>query len=362
MTSSELIIKILQRLKKFRFIIVLAGVGLAGLFYWYAKKNKTVYTSRATVFPLTSSSDNSAMNSTLSGILGISEAPKSFSSEASINIIELALSRNTREAVAMVRLPKFGNKTIAELLIANENANNGIKNEIPKDSAKLANLGGNILKTGVAANINKNGVLVLGFSSTNEELVSPISYAFVDKMSDFYRELRIGKARVDYDFTIKKVDSLDQELKKIDAEAIKLANSSYFTPTDRLEYNIPKDNLNALKERTMRQRDVAANNREEALWRLQKQTPIIKILDKPDPPFDKKQTSKMLFAIVGFIVGILLAVILMIGGLLGKYIENELQKAIFKVSNKAAESNTTKPEAGEPELPVATEPEPAKQA
>jgi hypothetical protein len=342
-TSGELIIKILQRLKKFKLIILLAGVGLAGLFYWYASRSRTVFTSRATVFPLTSSADNSAMNSTLSGILGISEAPKSFSNEASINIIELALSRNTREAVALVKLPAFGNKTIAELLITNDNEVNGKKGPLPTDPEKLANIGGNILKSGIAANINKNGVLVLTFSSTNEKLVAPVSYAFVDKISDFYRELRIGKAKLDYDFTIKKVDSLDGELKKIDQQAIKLANSSYFTPSDRLEYNIPKDNLNALKERTMRQRDVAANNREEALWRLQKQTPIIKILDKPDPPFDKKQTSKTLFAVVGLLMGVVLAVILLIGGLIGKYIENELQKAIFKAGAKPAEETAAQP-------------------
>jgi len=350
-TSGELIIQILKRLKKFRLIILLAGIGLAGLFYWYAQKNKTVYTSRATVFPLTSASDNSAMNSTLSGILGISEAPKSFSNEASINIIELALSRNTREAVALVKLPAFNNKTIAELLIETDNENNGKKGPVTTDTLKLANIGGNILKAGVAANINKNGVLVLAFSSTNEKLVSPISYAFVDKISDFYRELRIGKARLDYDFTVKKVDSLDQELKKIDKQAIELANSSYFTPSDRLEYNIPKDNLNALKERTMRQRDVAANNREEALWRLQKQTPIIKILDKPDPPFDKKQTSKMLFAIVGFIVGVTLTILVLIGGIIGRYIENELQKAIFKAGGKTAEQPATE-EAGTAATPT----------
>jgi hypothetical protein len=334
--SGELIIKILQRLKKFRFVILLAGVGLAGLFYWYAKKTKTVYTSRATVFPLTSSSDNASMNNTLSGILGISEAPKSFSNEASINIIELALSRNTREAVALQKLPAFANKTIAELLINASDEATGKKSKIPSDSSALANIGGSILKSGINATINKNGVLVLTFSSTSEKLVAPVSYAFVDKISDFYRELRIGKARLDFDFTVKKVDSLDAELKKIDKRAIELANSSYFTPSDRLEFNIPKDNLNALKERTMRQRDVAANNREEALWRLQKQTPIIKTLDKPDPPFDKKESSKMLFAIIGFALGLVLTIVIFAGGLVVKYLEGELQKAIFKTGVKPA--------------------------
>jgi hypothetical protein len=346
--SSELIIKILKRLKKFKFVILLAGVALAGLFYWYAQKTKTIYTSRATVFPLTSASDNASMNNTLSGILGISEAPKSFSNEASINIIELALSRNTREAVALQKLPAFSNKTIAELLITAANQASGKTARIPTDTSVLANIGGTILKAGINANINKNGVLVLTFSSTDEKLVAPVSYAFVDKISDFYRELRIGKARLDFDFTVKKVDSLDSELKKIDKHAIELANSSYFTPTDRLEFNIPKDNLNALKERTMRQRDVAANNREEALWRLQKQTPIIKILDKPDPPFDKKESSKMLFAIIGFALGLVLTTVIFAGGLVVRYIEGELQKAIFKTSTKAAETTVAGTDTPEP--------------
>ncbi len=357
MSSGELIIKILKRLKKFRYIILLAGLGLGGLFYWYAKKTKTIYTSRATVFPLTNSADNASMNNTLSGILGISEAPKSFSSEASINIIELALSRNTREAVALQKLPAFGNKTIAELLITNANEDNGKKNaKIPSDTNTLANIGGTILKAGINANINKNGVLVLTFSSTNEKLVSPVSYAFVDKISDFYRELRIGKARLDHDFTIKKVDSLDIELKKIDKHAIELANGSYFTPTDRLEYNIPKDNLNALKERTTRQRDVAANNREEALWRLQKQTPIIKILDKPDPPFDKKESSKILFALIGVALGLVLTTVIFAGGLVVKYIEGELQKAIFKTgaTTEASAEKEAKATAEPPAAPAAS--------
>ncbi len=37
----------------------------------------------------------------LQGILGLSDAPKSFSSEATINIIELAQSRRIRESVVI---------------------------------------------------------------------------------------------------------------------------------------------------------------------------------------------------------------------------------------------------------------------
>jgi len=347
-STADLIIKILKRLKKFRFLVLLGGVGVAGLLYWYAKKTKTVYTSRASVFPLTNSSDNSSVNGTLSSILGISEAPKSFSNEASINIIELATSRTTREAVAMQRLDSFRNKTIAEMLIRTAN-NKSIDDPMTlPDTATLKNTGGTILKTGIQAKINKNGILEINFSSTNESLVAPISYKIVEKISDFYKELRIEKAQRDYNFTVQKVDSLDNVLKGIDKEAIHMGNTTQFTPTDRLEFSIPKENLSALKERMMRQRDVAANNKEEAMWRLQKQTPIISILDKPDPPFDKKESSPVFFAIIGFFVGCIVAIVVFSGGLILKYAETELQKAIFKV-NPPAE---TVADPGSDEAPV----------
>ena len=333
MNTSDLLIKILKRLKKFRLLILLVGIGMGALLYLYAQKTKTVYTSRASVFPLTNSGDQSAVNGTLSSILGISEAPKSFSSEAAINIIELATSRTTREAVALQRLGKeFQNKRIAEMLLRTA-ANKSIDDKsitIPTDTAVLKNRGGTILKEGIAAKINKNGILEINFSSTNEALVSPVSYKIVDKISDFYKELRIGKAQRDYDFTVKKVDSMDKILDTIDKQAIHLFNTTQFVPSERIEFQIPKENLSALKERTMRQRDVAANNREEALWRLQKQTPIISILDRPDPPFDKKESSPIFFAIIGFLLGMVLAVIIFSGGLIIKYAETELQKAIFK--------------------------------
>lgn len=333
MNTSDLLIKILKRLKKFRLVILLVGAGMAALLYIYAKKTKTVYTSRASVFPLTNSGDQSSVNGTLSSILGISEAPKSFSNEAAINIIELATSRTTREAVALEKLDsEFRYKTIAEMLLRTE-ANKSIDDnsiKIPATAAELKNRGGTILKAGIQAKINKNGILEINFSSTNERLVSPVSYKIVDKISDFYKELRIGKAQRDYDFTVRKVDSMDKILESIDKEAIHLFNTTQFTPSERIEFQIPKENLSALKERTMRQRDVAANNREEALWRLQKQTPIISILDKPDPPFDKKESSPIFFAVMGFFLGMVLAVVIFSGSLIIRYAEIELQKAIFK--------------------------------
>jgi len=331
-TTNELIKKIFLKIGRFKFVVVAGGLLFAALMFFYARNVKPVYTTKASVFPLTTSNDNSAASSTLSSLLGISESPKSFSQEASINIVELALARSTREAVAMERLPQEGNKRIADILIDNYNNTkpfyaSPIKK--PADTAALAALGGDMLKGSVQAKINKNGILELNYSNTVMELVSPICYKFIDKISEFYKMLKIQKAKLDYDFTIQKIDSLDQVLNTFDKKAIQMNNTTMFVPSERIEFSIPKENLANQKEWVTRQRDASANNREEALWRLQKVTPIIATLDKPDPPFDVNKPMSILYAAIGFFLGCIITVFFLVAGLLYKYTKSEINKAIF---------------------------------
>ena len=58
MNNFELIRQLLKRLKKFSWLILLIAAGFGGLFYYMAKRSVLLYTSKATVFPLNSSSDN----------------------------------------------------------------------------------------------------------------------------------------------------------------------------------------------------------------------------------------------------------------------------------------------------------------
>ena len=100
MNTVELLKKLIDRIKKFSWVIVLMGLLFAGFFYYLAKQNVTVYIGRSTVFPLNATVENSVSEKTISSILGLADAPKSFTADASINIVELANSRRTREAVA----------------------------------------------------------------------------------------------------------------------------------------------------------------------------------------------------------------------------------------------------------------------
>ena len=148
MTTQELTTAIFKRLKKVRFIIIAVAVAAAFALVLYAKQKPVTYTSRSSVFPLTSGNDNNATSSTLSALLG-TETTKSFSDEASINIIELAQSRTTREEVASIRDSSMGNKTIAELLVDDINDHRGwfeSKVNKPANEYALITWAGQVLK------------------------------------------------------------------------------------------------------------------------------------------------------------------------------------------------------------------------
>ena len=332
MTSKELVQKLFIRFKKFRWLIFFTGITVAAMLFFYARSIPALYTARTSVFPLTASNENSGASSAITALLGGGETAKSLSQEASINIVELALSRNTREAVALQRLKQFGNKRVADLLIENYNSKKNFYTPAiipPTDEAALAALGGNMLHSDFIAKTAKSGILELYYSNTNPDLITPISYAMIDKISQFYIDLKTKKAKKDYDFTLKKIDSLQQILDTYDIRAIVMANTTLFVPQGKIEYSIPKENLINAKERVMRQREGSANNREEALWRLQKATPIIDILDKPVPPFSVTKTSSMIYGMLGFFLGCTLALALVTAPLISKYVENETNKAIF---------------------------------
>ncbi|HOZ77748.1 MAG TPA: Wzz/FepE/Etk N-terminal domain-containing protein [Ferruginibacter sp.] len=332
MNSQELLISVLHKLKRYKIIILAAGALFAVLAFVYANGKRTTYTSKATLFPLLSPSDNTISNNMLQGILGLNDAPKSFSSEATINIIELAQSRRIRESVVTTRLSAFENKTIGELIINDINEHRPFYSSgttVPKDSLALATKASEIIKADITAKMNKNGVLELYYTGTNESYITPISNVIADKLSKFYVELKRQKALDDYNFTLDKIDSLQKMINSEDRKAIAMQQRTMFTPAELLEYSIPKVNVASEKERVLRQRDMYINNRDEAVWRLQKVTPIIAMLDKPTAPFDVKKQPIILLMIIGFIGGCFIGMLALTGGILYRYCKNELYKSLF---------------------------------
>ncbi len=340
MNNIELIKNLLRRLKKYSWLIaVIAGL-FGGLFFYIARQSVMLYTSTATVFPLNSSTESSP-GSTISNLLGLADVPKSFSGEASINIVELATSRRTREAVAMERVPSLKNKTISELLIEENNRYTGfMQNETiepPADSLQQNNIASNLLRGAFVAKINKNGILELHFTNSNKQIVREVSYVYIEKLSGFYIELKKKKAQIDFEFAVKKADSLLTVLNALDKRAITQDEQTFFTNEERKRYSLPKINLGQDKATVQSQYYYAVNNRESAAYRLQKETPIIEPLDRPEPPYDQTKKSKIIYSLLGLILGTFIGLLIVSWKIINQYFSEELNKAIEKASKPKVE-------------------------
>ena len=109
---------------------------------------------------------------------------------------------------------------------------------------------------------------------------------------------------------------------------LNIQNTTLFAPR-RLEYDIPKEKVSAEKQRFNKQREMSFNNQEEALWRLQKLTPIISVLDKPTAPFIEETPYFVLNTFVDFKFGCLLTAFILVFNIIYKYIKMEISKSLL---------------------------------
>jgi uncharacterized protein involved in exopolysaccharide biosynthesis len=340
MNSFDLLKQLINRLKKYSWLIVLIAAAFGAFFYYIAKQSVLLYMSKATVFPLSGNTESSP-GSTISNLLGLGDGSKSFTGDASINIVELATSRRTREAVAMVRIPSMQNKTVSELIIEENNRHTGFMQntfiEPPADSLSKINIASNLLSIAFVAKVNKTGTLELYFTNSDPNLVREVSYIYIEKLSDFYINLKKKKAQIDFEFAVRKADSLFTVLNELDKRAVALDESTFFTNEGLKRYNLPKINLAQDKATVQSQYYYAVNNRESAAYRLQKETPIIEPLDRPEPPFTETQKSKMMYVLIGLIFGSFIGVLLVSWKIINKYLSEELNKAVEKASKPKTE-------------------------
>ncbi len=333
MTSQELTIEIIARLKKHRIFILCTTVFFAIVFFVFALKTPVTYTSTAIIFPLTASNDNNAASSALTALFnGGDNSSNPFSDEASVNIIELALSRAIREQVALMKDTSAGNKTIGELLLRDINTHRSFMEpeiKIPQSRDSMLATVMKIFKDNLAATINKNNSFVLNYTGRSPAIVRTVSYGFIDKISTFYIDLKREKAKRDFEFASRKVDSLRNVMHSKDSKLIAIDQKTLFTNTNKMEFKVPTENLITEKQMLRQQYAVAVANQQNAAYKLQKATPVIKVLDAPDPPYDVQKKSPVLYGIIGFMMGLLLSCLYFSFRVFVRYAREEISKAIY---------------------------------
>ncbi|MEO6455278.1 MAG: hypothetical protein ABIN97_14455 [Ginsengibacter sp.] len=330
------------RLKKYWYLIIIVTVLGGLLLAIHAKKSPTIYTSKAVIFSLTSTNDNPSATSALSMLLG-AEATQNFSDETSINVLELAQSRAITEAVASTRVPSMGNKIIAALLIDDINNHRGLLHKkiiAPKKMDDLITFAALFIKNGLTASINKNSSFILSFSGRSEAMVKVISYELIDKISQFYINLKREKAKRDHEFAANKVDSLRRVMSSRDFRLIAMDKRTLFTNTEKMEYSVPTENLIQDKQLIRSQYTQAVINEQTATYKLQKDTPLLKVLDKPDPPYYEQRKSMILYTFLGLLAGFMGISGLIISRLLFRYTLQEVSRGLFGTSPSGTTTTT----------------------
>ncbi|MEO6836968.1 MAG: Wzz/FepE/Etk N-terminal domain-containing protein [Ginsengibacter sp.] len=344
MTSQELTIEFFEKLKRHKYLIICVSIIFAGILSVYALKTPVTYTSRSTIFPLTGGGDNSSASSALSALFGGGGDSKSFTDDASVNIVELAQSRTTREEVAAMIDSSQGNKTIAELLITDINNHRSFlepKMQMPVDKKTTIAIAAGILGNGLTASINKNNSFVLTYTGRSPELVRTISYGFIEKISAFYIDLKREKAKRDFEFATSKVDSLNKVLNSKDNELIALDKRTLFTNTAKMQFRVPTENLITDKQMLRQQYAVAVANQQNAAYTLQKATPVMKVLDNPDPPYDVQNKSPLMYGFIGFFIGLIITILYSSLRLFIRYAKEEASKAIYGEDGQDADEVVT---------------------
>ena len=342
MTTNTLIVSILKRINKLKIIIILIGILMGILLYMFGKKQLPTYSIKSSLYPLNAVSDKNSSASKLTELIGGTTNGKSLTDEANVNIEEVAKSRKTREAVCGEKLKAFDNKTIGELLILEYNKHKGYFSEaieVPKNIEGIKVEGGALLEDAYVAKFNKLNLLEISYSNVNKDLLTPISYALIAKISQFYKELKVKKAQIDYDFMLKKHDSLTNILESLDQKQISLNERSLFIKQNQFKYKIPEQNIQNDRLQILAQKNNAAANLEEAHWRLEKVTPVIEILDKPDPPFKVAKKPAIFYGIGGFIFGLFLAIFLFTFRLLFKYSKSQVSQSLASKLTAPQEEN-----------------------
>ncbi|GAB4420993.1 MAG: hypothetical protein OHK0039_35270 [Bacteroidia bacterium] len=286
-------------------------IGTLGLFHAYMRP--TFYTAKTTFHPegRTGNSQESALSMILGGGVENSESAVMIGILQSRRISEAVTSdtivfHDERRLVADIILqyePKYYSLVgWAQTRLFPQEPMTNLRSKIIYAARQI--------RYSLKTQSTKEGFIQMDISFYDPEITGLISRLYIDKLQEYYQEQRTEKALRNVQFYSRRADSVKRELDK----ATRLLARFY----DRNQGLIYKeDELYPTDQQTqqeiLRQMYVSLTlGREQALAQYQQDTPIIQVLDHPDPPYARVSASIALYLILGLIAGALLGTVLAI--------------------------------------------------
>lgn len=341
MTLKDLILSIRNWVRYFwgkKWLILLFAITGAVLGFLYAKSKEPLYTASTSFVLESSGGAGSGRLGAYAGIasafgIDLGAAGGLFEGE---NILELYRSRNMISG-ALLKEAVFNGKK--QLLIDRYIEFNKLKDswvetsKLKNISFRADNLYPNasiqllhdsvmsaIVKTidktqlGVFKKDKKLNIIYVTITSPDELFAKALNEALVQRVNQFYIDTRTKKALSNVAILQEKADSV----RRMMTGAIYTASGiSDATPNQNITRMTPRvapmQNARANAEVNQKILEVVLQNLELGKISLEKETPLIQIVDEPILPLDIKRTGKLKAIIAGgFISGLLILMLLMI--------------------------------------------------
>lgn len=166
------------------------------------------------------------------------------------------------------------------------------------------NASANYLKSKLVASVNDFGYINMTFTFYDKEVVQQLSLLFLDKLIIYYKEQKTEKTKQSVEFLKVRLDSLNNEYKAISSQIATINERNRYNQDYHLEMR--KRDLDFQYELIVRLVMETNMTLDQARNQLEKDIPIIQVLDEPKPPFTKSKPNLIVHGISGLILGAIL--------------------------------------------------------
>lgn len=313
----------------FLLITLLVGVGM-GVFALFSP---TFYIAHASFHPETNSNRSSALSaSPLSFILGSG----GLDGNEADRMEEVLKSRKLSQAVVADSVVIDSEKLLLADLVIEKYPKKFAPIKFIKSlftppvsytkESKITEAGKNV-KAGLVIEKVESGFLTMDFSFNDHKLTSILSQKYIEKLKEYYKDQKTEKAEINLEFFTERAAFVKRQ---IDSTATRLA---YFQDRNKnlrfARQMISAKELETKLEYLKEMYKTLVTNREQAASQLQRDTPIIQVLDEPLPPFIRSQKSFPIYLIFGLVLGAFIAALWFTRKLLWEdvigYIKNSIE-------------------------------------
>ena len=204
----------------------------------------------------------------------------------------------------------------------------------PSLKSKIVSAGKKI-QSKLKAQATEAGFIKMEFSFYSTEMTGIISHAYIDALQEYYKNQKTEKARKNFDFYTHLSDSVKKEIDKAALKVAKFEDQNKNLVFARKRLTVAEETIKLTNLQEMYK--ALLINREQARSQLLMDTPIIQILDYPDPPYIPVGKSSLIYTLFGLFLGLILGLVLITRTYWQEDIKMYIQQILANQENGPAE-------------------------